>query len=195
MSERKCGPCQLCCRVMPIVELGSEANMKCPHQRFRKGCAIYDRRPPGCQVWQCAWLAHPELAELKRPDLAGYVIDLTMDFLTLALTDNSTVAIKIIQIWCDSRRPDAHRDRALRDYLEAMFAQEYIGVVRHNSKSGIALIPPEWSGKGWVELPAQGEGREHKLEEYLAKFGTTDYRLGVVCGGNSNEKNNTFMRS
>ena len=29
--------------------------------------------------------------------------------------------MKTVQIWCDAKRRDAHRDPALRSYLESMF--------------------------------------------------------------------------
>jgi hypothetical protein len=172
MENRKCGPCQLCCKLMPIAETGKAAGVKCPQQRFRKGCAIYGTRPNSCRYWECGWLTEPLLADLSRPDIAGYVVDMTADFLTAQVGDPERIErFKIIQIWCDPRSPHAHRDPALRAYLEDMLAQEYLGVVRYGASEGLALIPPACSRRGWVEFPTTSDGREHTFSEYQRYFG------------------------
>jgi hypothetical protein len=172
MLERKCGPCQLCCRLMPILETGKDANVKCAHQRFRTGCAIYGTRPQSCRAWACTWLVAPELAGLRRPDIAGYVIDPSDDFFTIQKDDPAKKeAMRMIQIWCDPKRRDAHRDPALRSYLESQFAKGFVGVVRYGAVEGVALIPPAWSGKGWIEFPTTPEGRTHTTEDYVRIFG------------------------
>jgi hypothetical protein len=170
MTERKCGACQLCCSVMPVLELDKGANVKCQHQRFRKGCAIYGARPLSCKIWSCGWLAYPELAGAARPDMAGYVVDPTDDFLNIEWHGGGSTDVRIIQIWCDPKRPESHRDPELRGYLSAMFARGFLGVVRFGSEEGLALCPPEWTGEGWVEIKTKPDSCEHTTEEYLRRF-------------------------
>ena len=157
MKDRECGPCQLCCRVMPIAETGKLANTRCAHQRFRKGCAIYgEGRPLSCIAWSCGWLLHPEHADLIRPDLAGYVIDPCGDFMTIEWHTRSTPTnIRIIQIWVDPKRPCSHRDPALRAMLEEAFRSlGFIGVARNGTTDALVLFPPEFTMEGWVEHAA-----------------------------------------
>ena len=182
MTTRACGACQLCCKLMPIEETKKEAGVRCSHQRHRKGCAIYADRPDSCRWWSCVWLLSPELPDLRRPDVAGYVIDPTADFMTLqgGPTGDREEALRMIQVWCDPKRPDAHRDPALRAYLADMFLEGYVGVARFGRVDGLALIPPMWSGKGWVEFPTTSEGRQHSLAEYISRFGADNLPQAMV---------------
>ena len=72
MMERKCGDCQLCCKLLPTKEIGKVANTRCEHQRTGKGCTIYARRPFSCSSWSCRWLLEDDTADLSRPDRAHY---------------------------------------------------------------------------------------------------------------------------
>lgn len=164
----------MCCKLMPIAETGKEAGVRCSHQRHRKGCSIYTIRPASCRWWGCVWLMSLELEDLRRPDVAGYVIDPTADFMVAqgGPLGSQEERFRMIQIWCDPKRPDAHRDPALRAYLEDQAKEDYVGVVRFGKVEGLALIPPAWSGKGWVEFPTTSAGREHTLAEYIGHFGT-----------------------
>ena len=45
-ANRTCGNRQLCCRLLPVRELAKGANVRCQHQKFGVGCAVYHRRRP-----------------------------------------------------------------------------------------------------------------------------------------------------
>src|SRR5688572_10605312 len=108
---RQCGSCQACCTLLPTREVPTLAGERCRHQRFGKGCAIYDRRPLPCQLWSCRWLVEDDTADLSRPDRSGYVIDMMPDFITLQ--DHVTGVdqrMEVVQVWVDPRRPGSHRD-------------------------------------------------------------------------------------
>lgn len=112
---RSCGTCSFCCTMVPVERpLNKPAGVRCEHQ-CAKGCRIYNRRPEVCQYWNCGWLYQPETHAVRRPDRVGYAID---PMLQTILIDHQPV--DVIQIWVDPRRPDAHLDPALRDYLTAM---------------------------------------------------------------------------
>lgn len=85
-GSRACGDCQLCCKLVPVPELGKKASHRCKHQKFGVGCAIYRKRPFSCAMWNCRWLTDPETNELRRPDRSHYVIDAMPDFVTLTDT-------------------------------------------------------------------------------------------------------------
>jgi hypothetical protein len=89
-------------------------------------------------LWSCRWLVNDDTADMRRPDRAGYVIDMMPDFITIQ--DNETGAltkVEVVQIWVDPRRPDAHRDPALRAYLERRAAEGKAALVRFDSKEAI----------------------------------------------------------
>jgi hypothetical protein len=125
------------------------------------------------------------LGDLRRPDIAGYVIDPTDDFMTIKNPQGQTSHIRTIQIWADPKRKDAHRDPALRSYLESMFDRGYVGVVRYGAVDGLALIPPAWSGEGWIEFPTQSTGKESSLAEYLSHFGGSGDALNLFRDQNA----------
>jgi hypothetical protein len=135
--NRKCGGCTLCCRLVPVEELHKKGGERCAHQRFN-GCAIYKDRPNSCRMWSCRWLVDETCIELRRPDRSHYVLDLMPDYVTCEQDGNEFV-ILVVQIWCDPKHPDAHRDPALRAYLRRLWEQDgVIGLVRPD---GITLLP------------------------------------------------------
>jgi hypothetical protein len=156
---RQCGGCTLCCKLLPMsaatreqardtmaamVEAGlaplstlfntiddfdKPAGERCPHQRHGKGCAIYEQRPFGCKIWTCRWLTNDDTDELRRPDKAGYVIDVAPDFVR---TDNGT-PVPVIQVWVDPKRRDAYKDPALIKYLKRRFDEGQYVLFRYNA--------------------------------------------------------------
>jgi hypothetical protein len=89
---RECGDCQLCCKLVPVPEIGKLAGQRCKNQRFRKGCALYHTpfKPITSNTWNCRWLVNDDTADLPRPDRSHYVIDINPDYLTL--TNGVTVS-------------------------------------------------------------------------------------------------------
>lgn len=174
---RQCGFCSLCCKLLPMAErpddvhgavhalvsagLDSYANYagaraewtkpagkRCQHQR-RTGCAIYADRPISCRMWSCRWRAGDDTADLSRPDRSHYVIDVTPDYITLH--NNETGAdsrMPVVVIWLDPDYPDAHRDPALRAYLERRGTEGMAALIRLDERRGFAVFPPALTGDG-----------------------------------------------
>lgn len=75
---KSCGPCTLCCSLVPVKEIGLAAFHRCQHVRTppeaQFGCSIYANRPFSCRSWSCSWLSS-ELPDELRPDRCGVVID------------------------------------------------------------------------------------------------------------------------
>jgi hypothetical protein len=149
---RKCGGCTLCCKLLPTREVDSKAGERCQHQRTGKGCAIYERRPFSCRMWACRWLAGDDTADLRRPDHSRYVIDIMPDYVTMQYEDQPAQHVEIVQIWCDPRHPDAHRDPALREFMFRRALEGKASMIRFNSEDAIVIFPPPLSSDGeWHE--------------------------------------------
>lgn len=164
---RQCGDCQLCCRLLPVRPLDKKAGQRCRYQKFGKGCTVYRTKqmPPDCALWNCRWLVNDDAGELARPDRAHYVIDIMPDYVTLR--DNETGEgqhIQVVQIWCDPKHPDAHRDPALRRWIERRAEQGIAAIIRFDNREALTIFAPPLTHDGqWHEI-RNGELRpEHWL--------------------------------
>ena len=128
MTARRCGDCQLCCKLLPVRdgELDKGAGERCRFQHAGKGCAIHAqlaRRVPSCALWSCSWLIDPEAAKLPRPDRCHFVVDIVPDFVHATPPGGERIDIPVMQVWIDPAFPQAARlarvarlDRACRDH-------------------------------------------------------------------------------
>jgi hypothetical protein len=175
---RKCGDCQLCCKLLPVRELGKGANQRCRHQRFAKGCAVYRQSgmPASCALWNCRWLVGDDTADLPRPDHSHYVIDIMPEFITLRNNETGEkMPFQVVQIWLDPKFPDAYRDPRLRTYLLRRGREGIIALIRFNASDGMTLWPPQITGNGWVECR---DNHEIAPEHSAAEIVDTLSRLG-----------------
>jgi hypothetical protein len=152
---RQCGDCQLCCRLLPVRELEKPANTRCRHQSFAKGCGVYRKpgMPPSCALWNCRWLVNNDTADMRRPDRTHYVIDIMPDYIKLVpAAGGEPITIAVVQIWCDTKFPDAHRDPELRAYLARRGEEGIAGLVRYSSSAAFTIFPPAMADDGqWHE--------------------------------------------
>ncbi len=181
-ATRKCGDCTLCCRLVPVPVLAKKANERCKHQSYSKGCRIYARRPQPCWAYNCKWLMEDDTADLSRPDRSHYVLDPMPDYI-VAQNETGEHTVPVIQIWVDPHYPDAHRDPALRAYLERRSHEGFIGLVRYNSEDAFALIPPNRTANHeWVEHRETmvDKDRDGSVEHILEKLGVKDATISMV---------------
>lgn len=153
--KRQCGDCQLCCKLLPVPPLGKKAGQRCRHQSFAKGCKVYHKpgMPPECALWNCRWLVNDDTAELARPDRSHYVLDLIPDYVTVREDNGKAQHIQVVQIWCDPKYPEAHRDPALRRYLLRRAEQGIAALVRFSSREAISVFAPPFSTDNeWHEV-------------------------------------------
>jgi len=178
MSNRICGTCSLCCKLLPVVSLSKGANTKCQYQRYsQKGCCkVYNdanKFPLECGVWSCRWLTKNDTEDMFRPDRVHYVIDTFPDHLTVR--DDNTGEEQVweaVQIWCDPNYSDAHRDPKLRSYLERRAKEHIIGMVRYNSYDSTIIIAPSLNKeRRWIEIPnrATNWSKEQLLADAVVK--------------------------
>jgi hypothetical protein len=83
MTERKCGNCTQCCKVMEIIELEKPVGVWCGHCNVGSGCAIYSERPGSCRAFACQWLLDPSMPHRLRPDQTKVVVTVDDDGLRL----------------------------------------------------------------------------------------------------------------
>jgi hypothetical protein len=171
-NTRRCGDCQLCCKLLPMPELKKAAGQRCRYQRAGKGCTIYPRRPPQCQLWSCRWLVQPEdTADLLRPDRSHYVFDLVPDYIT-ATEDGERQNIEVVQVWVDPDYPDAHRDPALREYLAKLGERGIMALIRYSAMDGFTLVPPAMmQDRQWHESHTGMKETEHTAADRAAVLG------------------------
>jgi hypothetical protein len=176
--NRTCGDCTLCCKLVPVHDgviingkqsvgfLDKPAGQRCPHQSHSKGCKLYHSRkmPVCCRQWSCRWLTGNDTADLSRPDRSHLVIDLLPDFITLRNNETGEDhAVEVVQVWCDPKFPDAHRDPQFRAYVERQAAEGKMTLVRFNSHDAVTLVAPVLAADGqWHEERGGGSG-EHGL--------------------------------
>ena len=78
----------------------------------------------------------------------------------------------MVQIWVDPKHPDAHRDPALRAYLERRAEQNIIGLIRWDNEQAMAIFPPALSAdRQWHEVTSAFRTEGHTVEEKIAALG------------------------
>lgn len=154
-TNRRCGDCTLCCKLVPVQELDKPSNTRCVHQS-RRGCAVYKRLSavsPSCALWSCQWLSNPDAHELRRPDRSHYVIDVVPDYIGAAQSDGSVVTVPVMQVWVDPDYPDAHRDPVLRRFMEHNAAKHGLAtLVRYGNNRALFVVPPAMNAGEWREI-------------------------------------------
>jgi hypothetical protein len=172
---RRCGDCQLCCKLLPVRSLNKGAGVRCQHQRHHKGCNIYQKAgfPSECGAWSCRWLTGNDTADLSRPDRSHYVVDIMPDFVTLRDDAAGTRQdIEVVQIWVDPGYPNAHRDPALRAYLERRAKENVVGIVRWDNERAMVIFPPALSeNRQWNEVETRFKVKVHSVDEVVAALG------------------------
>ena len=172
MTERRCGDCSLCCKLVPVAEIGKAANQRCEQQRTGKGCLVYHKSifPRSCKVWSCVWLLNEAAEFLPRPDHAHYVIDSMPDYITVQAEDGTTGRLPVVQIWVDPQHRNAHRNPRLRAWI-ARRAETHgqAALIRYSSTDAIVLLPPFVTGEGWIEKTPQSDGKGDHTQADIAE--------------------------
>jgi hypothetical protein len=123
-----------------------------------------------CGDWSCRWLVENDTADLSRPDRSHYVIDIMPDFVTIRNDETGDAQhVQVVQIWVDPGYPDAHRDPALRAYLERRGHEGIAGIVRWDNERAVVIFPPELSeNRRWNEVESNFRLKEHTIDEVVA---------------------------
>jgi hypothetical protein len=156
---RKCGDCQLCCRLLPTEEIGKAAGGRCQYQRAGKGCSIHARKPASCSLWNCRWLVNDDTDDQLRPDRSHIVLDMMPD--VVRITDEhggNPEMVPVIVAWVDPDYPDAWKAPAFQRYL---LRQEVPVLLRLNSSESIGtILPPKVTGQPRLFLKESKLGKD-----------------------------------
>jgi len=171
MSERRCHECTLCCKVLPVRELGKAAGVRCVHQRAH-GCRIYEARPQSCRTWSCLWLTNEDMLDMPRPDRAHYVIDPSPDYVeAIDEPSGARFRIPVVQIWIDPAHPLAYRDAQLLAWIERRAQRtRQAALIRFDSTRALMLCPPSMSADGQWHEKHGTPTHEHPIAEVLATY-------------------------
>lgn len=173
---RRCGGCTLCCKLLPVRELDKPANTRCRHQSTGRGCRVYASAamPHSCSLWSCRWLIDEKTADLSRPDRAGYVIDVMLDYIEAQDgVTGVTSKVPVLQVWIDPARPEAWKDdKPFFAYVERMAMEHGTAtLLRFDSARARLIAAPCLSDDGeWHIIDTMSQVAQHTPEE-LANAG------------------------
>lgn len=142
VTGRSCGDCQLCCKLVPVEEIGKPGNTRCRFQKSGKGCSIYEFKPDSCSHWSCAWLTGKDTENIKRPDKGHYIIDGYFTYMDLLIGDEEK-QFKALQIWVDPKHKQAYQDAALFKYIMKYAERDIVSVIRYQASGGFVLLSPK----------------------------------------------------
>jgi hypothetical protein len=110
---------------------------------------------------------------MKRPDRAGYVIDIMPDFITYQEhVTGKTHRLPVFQVWVDPRRPDSHRDPVFRAWALRRAAEGAAVLLRYGSRDGKILFAPTLTNAGdWVEWDSCMTESEHSIADIMVDNG------------------------
>lgn len=117
-SNRVCGACTMCCKLLAVQELEKPTNKWCDHCMPGKGCKIYYGRPHSCVDFECGWLLS-NLPLEYRPDYSHIVIT------------GETDVINSVVLHMDPRYPNAH---------ETTIGKRIVNLIINNGKSVVLII-------------------------------------------------------
>jgi hypothetical protein len=109
-----CGDCNMCCKLLDVVELSKPANQWCVHCEIGKGCRIYDMRPVPCRDFECLWL---ESQREMRPLPAELRPDRCKMMLTFAQNRRDVLG------YCDPAAPDDWKRPSVLRLLHVLASQ------------------------------------------------------------------------
>lgn len=134
VSERSCGSCTLCCRVLEIQALDKPAGLLCRHNTG-SGCRIYPERPEACARWHCLWRRIGALPDALRPDRCGVMFSLDSRPPAADAPDGACIVGRAAQDVRDFDRPETVEGFA-------MFVREGSLPVWKVSERGATLVHP-----------------------------------------------------
>lgn len=156
-TERKCGDCRLCCKVMQVESIPEKFDKPqgqwCEHA-FNGGCRIYLNRPKSCITFRCAWL-QGAFGERERPDESHVVVALEMSVGQELKDANHRVIASDLPVWCVYEAwPGVSRQPRAREIVKEV--EQMLVTTRDE--------PDKWAGPYPVcVIPSAGGMRRIKL--------------------------------
>ena len=130
-TERQCGACELCCKVMAVQELEKPKGSWCSNCDIGNGCKIYTERPNSCRTFYCGYLISPNLDEHWYPAKCKMIV----------LGDNGG---KRISVHVDADYPEAWKKEPYYSELKRwslQVAKNQVQLVVLVKSNAIVILP------------------------------------------------------
>lgn len=151
-----------------MKDFDKPAGKHCPHE-CAKGCRVYKTRPFGCRFWSCRWVVGDDTAELQRPDISHYVIDMSPDFVRRG---DTMEAVPVVQIWVDPKYPNAHQDPKLREFLKRRYFENGSqAILRYNERDSVFLYYDPGLNMFHEKRSDLVEEKTHTAEDFVKATG------------------------
>lgn len=152
-TTRACDGCTMCCKILAIEELQKPMGVWCAHTRKGVGCGVYETRPHACRVFECLWLATPDMPEHWKPDRSKMVV---------AGDETGT----LISVMVDAAYPDAWKKQPYYADLKAWASRMRWRVQVLTARHGWVIFPEEDLFLG-----------ERRPDDQIVAFGYKQQRL------------------
>ena len=136
MSDRTCGDCTLCCKLMGVSAINKPVNKWCQYCEIGIGCKIYPERPEPCKEFDCMWLVSVGLPEFMKPSKSHVVL--------IA----STTGIPALCAKVDPSYPAAWKQRDVLKVLSIL--SQSLPVVVSLRDLAYRIVP----GNDWIQIPS-----------------------------------------
>lgn len=157
VTERQCGTCSLCCKLLRIEDIGKEADTWCQHCKPGKGgCTIYADRPAVCAVFQCEWLL-TDLEDAWKPLDSKMVVHIS----------KGSAKYHYLNIVVDIGVPNRWREPQWFNRIKQL------AELGHNRN---IIVRVQVGRRGWLILPFQ---EPIEIPSDVASFDITENRYGV----------------
>lgn len=116
--SRTCGDCNLCCKLLGVIEIEKPTNVWCKDCTPGKGCNIYNTRPRSCVDFECLWLQMQDtMPDYTKPSQSKVV---------LAAPASGPIGI---MAWVDQSRPDAWKEGVMGGIIARLAESTIVCIV------------------------------------------------------------------
>lgn len=152
---KECGTCFACCVYIGVEELRKHAGRACTHLNghLSNRCGIYEKKPLACSTYKCA---HLQGFEVPRPDIAGYIINIYIDSITVVVFDESLAGTPA--------DPNSHLFCAIKELTYNGLND--IRIIYHHSRKMFRLIDGDiFAGRAFKQKKGDFEGLTFEIYE------------------------------
>ena len=156
----ECGTCFSCCVYIGVEELRKHAGTACTKLNggLSNRCGIYEKKPLACSTYKCA---HLQGFAVPRPDIAGYIINIYFDSVTVIVFDETLAG--------NPGDPNSNLFTAIRELT--FNGLNDIRIVYHFSRKMFRLIDGDIFA-GLVHKQKKGDFEGLTFEVYEPKIAT-----------------------
>ena len=94
----ECDGCTLCCKLLPVPWMDSQANEYCKECDIGVGCKIFKKADENCRIFECCWKQMENANITLRPDKCGVVFEKISDEVIIGLMDIELTNLMLNQI-------------------------------------------------------------------------------------------------